>query len=91
MDDKIVIELEDGKYVYTFLNGVQNITRNGTDWRNETGDGFILAMAQRIQDLEFKIENDLQDATDIIEDVVSKNPNSCDSRLIEFLEERGLR
>ena len=91
MSDNIVIELEDGKYVYTFENGMQIITRHGETWRNETGDNFLLAMAQRIQDLEFKLENDLQDATDIIDDVVSKNPSSCDSRLINFLEERGLR
>ena len=91
MEDKIVIELEDGKYVYTFIDGIQNVTRNGTDWRNETGDGFILAMAQRIQDLEFKLEKDMEEAVSIIDDVVSKNPSSCDSRLIDFLEDRGLR
>lgn len=56
VDDKIVIELEDGKYVYTFENGMQIITRHGETWRNETGDGFILAMAQHIQDLEMELD-----------------------------------
>ncbi len=91
MYDKIVIKLAGGKYVYTFENGMQVITRHGETWRNETGDGFILAMAQRIQVLEFKLENDMEEAVNIIDDVVNKNPSSCDSRLIDFLEERGLR
>ena len=63
MDDKIVIKLEDGKYVYTFENGMQIITRHGEDFRNETGDNFLLAMAQHIQDL----ENELGIATEAIE------------------------
>ena len=58
MEDRIVIELEDGKYVYTFANGMQIITRHGESWRNETGDGFILAMAQRIQDLENELNEE---------------------------------
>ncbi|CAH9014815.1 putative Phi92_gp094 [Vibrio phage 424E50-1] len=56
MNDKIVIELEDGKYVYTFIDGIQNVTRNGTDWRNETGDSFLLAMAHCIQDLRDELD-----------------------------------
>ena len=49
----IVIELEDGKYVYTFSNktGAQIVTRNGEVWSNETGNNFLLAMAMKIEEL----------------------------------------
>ena len=52
MSDKIEISLEDGKYLYTYREGIQIVERYREPWRNETGDNFILAMARRIQDLE---------------------------------------
>ena len=83
MSAEIYIKLEDGKYEYTFDKGIQMIKRYGQDWRDETGDSVLLAMAQRIQEL----ETGLEDAIYVIEDVVSKNPTTCDSRLTNYLEE----
>ena len=47
------IILDNGKYTHVFDNttGKQTILRYGEFWRDETGDGFILAMAQEIEDL----------------------------------------
>ena len=56
MSDKIVIKLDEGKYEYVFENGVQTIKRHGGDWRNETGDNLILAMAMRIDELEKELD-----------------------------------
>tara|TARA_Y100001956_G_scaffold48961_1_gene47603 strand:- start:5067 stop:5300 length:234 start_codon:yes stop_codon:yes gene_type:complete len=56
MSDKIVIELEEGKYEYLFENGVQTIRRHGEDLRIETGNSFILAMAMRIDELEKELD-----------------------------------
>ena len=54
------IELEDGKYTYLFneATGVQECLRYGEPWRKEDliGDNLLLAMAQRIIDLESEIE-----------------------------------
>ena len=48
------IELQQGKYIYKFdeNSGRQEIYRHGELWRDETGDGFLLAMAQKIEELE---------------------------------------
>ncbi len=55
----IKIELNEGKYVYTFSEktGVQTVTRNCEVWANETGNNLLLAMAMKIEDLEDKIRN----------------------------------
>lgn len=90
MSNTINIKLNNGEYEYTFTErGEQQVKRNGLDWRNETGDNFILALAMRIEELEWQLENGMEEAIDIIEDVVIKNPTTCDSRLTGFLEERG--
>lgn len=59
------ITLENGKYTHVFDNttGKQTILRYGEPWRDETGDGFILAMAQEIEDL----RNELDCAIEVIE------------------------
>lgn len=49
---KIEIVSGDGKYHTTFDNGRLTITRNGEPWRDETGDGYILSLVQRIEELE---------------------------------------
>ena len=90
MSDKIVIELDEGKYEYVFENGVQTIKRHGEAWRNETGDNFILAMAMRIEELEKELSGGMEETINVIKEVVSKNPTTCDSRLTDFLVERGL-
>jgi hypothetical protein len=60
------IVLDNGKYTHVFDNttGQQTILRYGEFWRDETGDGFILAIAQEIEDLRAELEQ----AIDIIED-----------------------
>lgn len=57
MNGNIYITLSDGKYEYEFdhQKGAQTIKRNGKDWRDETGDNLILAMAQRIDELEEEV------------------------------------
>lgn len=58
MSDKISIKLNNGKYDYTFNHntGIQSIKRNGEEWRDVTGDNFILAMAMRIEELEEELD-----------------------------------
>ncbi|UZV41236.1 hypothetical protein vBVpaMR16F_170 [Vibrio phage vB_VpaM_R16F] len=64
MNNSIYITLNDGKYEYVFnsKDGTQTIKRNGQPWRDETGDNLLLAMAQRIYQLEdevVELEEDL--------------------------------
>lgn len=56
MSRKIEIILESGKYHYTYKEGRQYITRYGEPWRTETGDNFLLAMAERISYLENSVK-----------------------------------
>jgi len=48
------IELQDGKYTHILDedNGGQKALRHGKRWRDLTGDGLVLALAQRIYELE---------------------------------------
>ncbi len=55
MSDQIEIELCDGKYTYIRDEQGQRALRYGEPWRDLTGDGFILAMAQEIEDLREKL------------------------------------
>ena len=59
MDNNIYITLNDGKYEYTFnaKEVAQTIKRNGEPWRDETGDNLLLAMAQRIDQLEDEVDD----------------------------------
>lgn len=46
------VTIYEGKYTYRrFRNGGQEALRYGEPWRNLSGDGFIMAMAQRIETL----------------------------------------
>lgn len=49
---KIEVISGEGKYHTTFDNGHLTVTRHGEPWRNETGDGYILSLVQRIEELE---------------------------------------
>lgn len=47
------IELEGGKYTVLHEYGLNfRALRHGEEWRDLTGDGLILAMAHRIEELE---------------------------------------
>ena len=46
------IQLDGGKYTVTFEDGELWAERNGTTWRELTGDKLILCLFQRIQELE---------------------------------------
>ena len=49
----IQIKLDNGKYEYLFEgNGYQCVFRHGELWRDLTGDGFTLSMAQHVETLE---------------------------------------
>lgn len=52
------IELAEGKYTFLFdeKTGVSEALRYGEKWRDTIGDGFILAMAQRIEELEAQLK-----------------------------------
>ena len=56
---KISIKLCDGKYKYIRDKDGQRALRYEEQWRDLTGDGFILAMAQEIERLTEIIENNL--------------------------------
>jgi hypothetical protein len=64
----MIIELENGKYTVIFeeypadeMYGHATVKfhalRYGERWRNLIGDGLVLAMAQRIEELEEKLES----------------------------------
>jgi hypothetical protein len=50
------IELYDGKYTYINDEQGQRALRHGEPWRDLVGDGLVLAMAQRIEELEAKLQ-----------------------------------
>lgn len=51
------IVLENGKYTVLHENGVNlRALRHGEAWRELTGDGLVLAMAQRIEELEEQLQ-----------------------------------
>ena len=50
------IELDDGKYTVVHDSGAGlHALRYGEHWRDMTGDGLVLAMAQEIEDLRRRI------------------------------------
>lgn len=51
-NEETVINLENGKYTVIHKNGTEfRALRYGKEWRDLTGDGLVLAMAQEISDL----------------------------------------
>ena len=50
------------KYEITNTNGILSVTRNGEFWdRNLVGDKFVLALVQRIEELETKTKEQKRD------------------------------
>jgi hypothetical protein len=63
------IELCDGKYTYINDDDGQRVLRHGEPWRDLVGDNFVLAMAQRIEELKElleEVENELRVETDYV-------------------------
>ena len=60
------VKLENGKYLYIFdeVIGSSTVFRKGVIWKDTTGDELLLAMAQRINEL----EEELDVAINIIEE-----------------------
>ena len=60
------VKLENGKYLYIFdeVIGSSTVFLNGAIWKDTTGDELLLAMAQRINEL----EEELDVAINIIEE-----------------------
>ena len=51
------ITLLDGKYTVQHDNGTNfKALRYGQEWRDLTGDGLVLALVQKIEDLEEKVQ-----------------------------------
>lgn len=62
------ITLEDGKYTVHHDNGKIEVSRySQAEWRNCTGDGLILALIQKIEDLHDTID-DLRSRIEFLED-----------------------
>lgn len=62
------IKLEDGKYTVHHNNGRIEVDRySDPNWRNCTGDGFVLALIQKIEDLHETID-DLRSRIEFLED-----------------------
>lgn len=75
------ITLDDGKYVVLHNNGSDfRALRHGEPWRDLTGDGLVLAMAQRIQELE-------QAQTAVGETWVRSKLEEIDPLCLEFAEQ----
>lgn len=51
------ITVGDGKYTVSHNNGVGlKALRNGEEWRELSGDGLVLSMVQRIEELEEQVK-----------------------------------
>ena len=52
----IRVKCQEYEWIFHEDSGTLECTRNGLSWRDETGDGAILALMQRCVDLESKAE-----------------------------------
>ncbi len=51
------ISVEDGKYIVVHDNGANlHCLRHGRPWRDLLGDGMVLALVQRIEELESQVK-----------------------------------
>lgn len=67
------IKVGDGKYELIFNNGSFKALRHGKEWRDLLGDGMVLALFQRIQELEVKCAT----MTDLINGLALKPIKEC--------------
>lgn len=76
----VQIDLYDGKYtvLHDEDHGGITILRHNEAWRNETGDGLILAMIQKIQEQKNKIESLNQELEEVTQDRNIWRSNSLD-------------
>ncbi|AMM43430.1 hypothetical protein vecB_090 [Escherichia phage VEcB] len=64
----------EGKYFTVVDNGEIIIYRYGSEWRNETGDGYILSLLSLINDLTEELEEtkrSYDDQVDSLENIIS--------------------
>lgn len=64
----------EGKYFTVVDNGEIIIYRYGSEWRNETGDGYILSLLRLINDLTEELEETKRaydDQVDSLENIIS--------------------
>lgn len=64
----------EGKYFTVVDNGEIIIYRYGSEWRNETGDGYILSLLRLINDLTEELEEtkrSYDDQVDSLENIIS--------------------
>jgi hypothetical protein len=68
------IELADGKYTVIIPETKEDYEKENfralrykIEWRDLTGDGFVLALCQRIQELEQKVEDQHYEMLSMVE------------------------
>lgn len=64
----------EGKYFTVVDNGEIIIYRYGSEWRNETGDGYVLSLLHLINDLTEELEEtkrSYDDQVDSLENIIS--------------------
>ena len=69
MKDTLRVTVYDGKYTVVMdAGGRMRALRHGEEWRDLTGDGLVLALAQEIEELRDqlrRLHDDHQDAADV--------------------------
>jgi len=67
------IDLYDGKYTYVCNDdgSDQHVQRYGERWRDLTGDGFVLAMAHKIEEQQERIEELEKREAHLLQDIYS--------------------
>lgn len=51
---QLKISLLAGKYTYILNQDGQRVLRYGEDWRDLSGDKFVLSMAMKIEEMQYK-------------------------------------
>ena len=63
------MRIELGKYTYLLeeTTGESEALRNNLPWKETTGDNLLIAMASRIKELEYEIEDNIANRWGVIE------------------------